>query len=227
VAARGAPPDEAVFACDSAQNISKAFGSFLAVRGEDLARRRRRDHRPDGPNGPPASRTSSNCLAGDTERPRGAFVRRYRRDPLSARRTHAPASAVTVPRPATFGNMTVLEERWSAPLSAITIRGAARKSGRIVEMTGSRPERATSPFRGGGTPGASESRSPACSQTGRADAASDEAHRGPHPERSASRRSRLVRPDSRMGITLELVEHIMEVIMTWPIARLLVFNQVK
>ena len=93
----------------SAENVSKTFGSLRAVAGADLTIDEGEIIGLIGPNGAGKS-TFFNCLAGDTAPTTGAHhVRRHRRDPRVARGACAAGIGRTFQVPATFEDMTILD----------------------------------------------------------------------------------------------------------------------
>src|SRR5262249_54789844 len=118
-----------------AENISKGFGGFPAVRGADLAVAEGEIIGLIGPNGAGKS-TFFNCLAGDTTPTTGRVLF----DGVDL--THASAEAHaraglgrTFQVPATFEDMTVLDNVMVGAFLRHHHRGAARETAlRIVEM---------------------------------------------------------------------------------------------
>src|SRR5919201_1352888 len=121
----------------SAQNISKAFGSFLAVRGADLAVAEGEIIGLIGPNGAGKS-TFFNCLAGDTVPTTGRVLF----DGIDVTRASAEAHARagigrTFQVPATFEDMTVLENVMVGAFLRHHHRGAARaQAQKVLELVG-------------------------------------------------------------------------------------------
>jgi branched-chain amino acid transport system ATP-binding protein len=207
----------------SAQNISKAFGSFLAVRGADLAIAEGEIVGLIGPNGAGKS-TFFNCLAGDTVPSTGRVLF----DGIDLTRASAEAHARagigrTFQVPATFEDMTVLENVMVGAFLRHHQRGAARDTAlRILEMTGL-TRQSKQRARSLGTPGRKRLEIARVLATGPRLMLLDEALAGLTPTELQQAIS-LVRRIHELGITLVIVEHIMEVIMTLA-QRVLVFNQ--
>jgi branched-chain amino acid transport system ATP-binding protein len=207
----------------SAQNISKAFGSFLAVRGADLAIAEGEIVGLIGPNGAGKS-TFFNCLAGDTVPSTGRVLF----DGIDLTRASAEAHARagigrTFQVPATFEDMTVLENVMVGAFLRHHQRGAARDTAlRILEMTGL-TRQSGQRARSLGTPGRKRLEIARVLATGPRLMLLDEALAGLTPTELQQAIS-LVRRIHELGITLVIVEHIMEVIMTLA-QRVLVFNQ--
>src|SRR6478735_5821960 len=207
----------------SAQNISKAFGSFLAVRGADLAVAEGEIIGLIGPNGAGKS-TFFNCLAGDAVPTTGRVLF----DGIDVTRASAEAHARagigrTFQVPATFEDMTVLENVMVGAFLRHHHRGTARETAlRIVEMTGLARQSAQR-ARSLGTPGRKRLEIARVLATGPRLMLLDEALAGLTPT-ELQQAIALVRRIHELGITLVIVEHIMEVIMTLA-QRVLVFNQ--
>ena len=121
----------------SAQNVSKSFGSFLAVRGADLAVAEGEIIGLIGPNGAGKS-TFFNCLAGDTVPTTGRVLFDGVDLTRSSAETHARAGiGRTFQVPATFEDMTVLDNVMVGAFLRHRHRGDARETAlRIIEMTG-------------------------------------------------------------------------------------------
>src|SRR6478736_8803846 len=121
----------------SAQNVSKSFGSFLAVRGADLAVAEGEIIGLIGPNGAGKS-TFFNCLAGDTVPTTGRVLF----DGIDVTRASAEAHARagigrTFQVAATFEDMTVLENVMVGAFLRHRHRNDAREHARnILELTG-------------------------------------------------------------------------------------------
>jgi branched-chain amino acid transport system ATP-binding protein len=206
-----------------AENISKAFGSFLAVRGADLAVTEGEIIGLIGPNGAGKS-TFFNCLAGDVTPTTGRVLF----DGVDLTRASAEAHARagigrTFQVPATFEDMTVLENVMVGAFLRQPHRRDARASAlRVIEMTGIGnlvSQRASSL----GTPGRKRLEIARVLATGPRLMLLDEALAGLTPA-ELQEAIALVRSIHALGITLVIVEHVMEVIMTLA-QRVLVFNQ--
>jgi len=207
----------------SAQNVSKAFGSFLAVRGADLAVAEGEIIGLIGPNGAGKS-TFFNCLAGDAVPTTGRVLF----DGVDVTRASAEAHARagigrTFQVPATFEDMTVLDNVMVGAFLRHHHRGDARESAlRIIEMTGLARQSAQR-ARSLGTPGRKRLEIARVLATGPRLMLLDEALAGLTPT-ELQQAIALVRRIHELGVTLVIVEHIMEVIMTLA-QRVLVFNQ--
>ena len=119
-----------------AQNVSKAFGGFLAVAGADLAVRKARSSASSARTAP-ASRPSSTASPA-TRAERGAHPVRRRRRHARSPEAHARVGiGRTFQVPATFEDMTHPRERHGRRLPAPSARRDAREHARrIVELTG-------------------------------------------------------------------------------------------
>ncbi len=207
----------------SAEKISKAFGSFMAVRSADLAVAQGEIIGLIGPNGAGKS-TLFNCLAGDAVPTTGRVLL----DGMDL--THASAEAHaragigrTFQVPATFEDMTVLENVMVGAFLRHRQRAGAREHAlRIIEMTGLKPV-ASQRARSLGTPGRKRLEIARVLATGPRLMLLDEALAGLTPA-ELQEAIALVRRIHELGVTLVIVEHIMEVIMTLA-QRVLVFNQ--
>jgi branched-chain amino acid transport system ATP-binding protein len=206
-----------------AENISKAFGSFFAVRSADLAVAEREIIGLIGPNGAGKS-TFFNCLAGDVVPTTGRVLF----DGVDLTRTSAEAHARagigrTFQVPATFEDMTVLENVMvGAFLRKPHRRDAHTTALRVIEMTGL-ANQASHRARSLGTPGRKRLEIARVLATGPRLMLLDEALAGLTPA-ELQHAIALVRRIHELGITLVIVEHVMEVIMTLA-QRVLVFNQ--
>jgi branched-chain amino acid transport system ATP-binding protein len=207
----------------SAENISKAFGNFLAVRGADLAVADGEIIGLIGPNGAGKS-TFFNCLAGDTTPTTGRVLF----DGVDLTRSSAEAHARagigrTFQVPATFEDMTVLDNVMVGAFLRHPHRGDARAAAlEVVELTGLAGH-AAQRARSLGTPGRKRLEIARVLASGPRLMLLDEALAGLTPA-ELQQAIALVRRIHERGITLVIVEHIMEVIMTLA-QRVLVFNQ--
>src|SRR5436309_6091852 len=207
----------------SAQNISKAFGSFLAVRGADLAVAEGEIIGLIGPNGAGKS-TFFNCLAGDTVPTTGRVLF----DGIDVTRASAEAHARagigrTFQVPATFEDMTVLDNVMVGAFLRRTHRHEARDHAlRIIEMTGLAAQ-VSQRARSLGTPGRKRLEIARVLATEPRLMLLDEALAGLTPAELQAAIG-LVRRIHALGVTLVIVEHIMEVILTLA-QRVLVFNE--
>ena len=207
----------------SAEKVSKQFGSFKAVSGADLQIEQGEIVGLIGPNGAGKS-TFFNCIAGDFAPSEG----RIRFDGVDV--TDAPAETHarlgigrTFQVPATFEDMTILDNVMVGAFLRHPQRGAARdKALQVIEMTGLK-EQAMQRARSLGTPGRKRLEIARVLATEPRLMLLDEALAGLTPT-EVQRAIELVREIHRLGITLVIVEHIMEVILTLA-QRVLVFNQ--
>jgi branched-chain amino acid transport system ATP-binding protein len=206
-----------------AKGVSKAFGSFFAVRHADLTVAEGEIIGLIGPNGAGKS-TFFNCLAGDAV-PTGGTVSFDGVDLTHATPdSHARAGiGRTFQVPATFEDMTVLENVVVGAYLRHHHRADARKKAlEVLEITG--------------LAHVADQRAPALGTPGRKRLEIarvlaleprlmllDEALAGLTPG-EIQRAVELLRRIHGMGITLVIVEHIMEVIMTLA-QRVIVFNQ--
>jgi len=207
----------------SAENISKAFGSFLAVRGADLAVTEGEIIGLIGPNGAGKS-TFFNCLAGDTTPTTGRVLFDGVDLTRASAETHARAGiGRTFQVPATFEDMTVLDNVMVGAFLRHPHRGDARAAAlEIIELTGLAGQ-AAQRARSLGTPGRKRLEIARVLASGPRLMLLDEALAGLTPA-ELQQAIALVRRIHERGITLVIVEHIMEVIMTLA-ERVLVFNQ--
>jgi len=206
-----------------AQNVAKAFGSFKAVAGADLAVAEGEIVGLIGPNGAGKS-TFFNCIAGDL-RPTGGRILFDGIDVTDAPpEKHARLGiGRTFQVPATFEDMTILENVMVGAFLRHPGRGEARdRALQVVEMTGLK-EQAHLRARSLGTPGRKRLEIARVLASGPRLMLLDEALAGLTPA-EIQRAMDLVREIHALGITLVIVEHIMEVILTLA-RRVLVFNQ--
>src|SRR6202045_5007826 len=205
----------------SAEKISKAFGGFLAVRGADLAVDEGEIIGLIGPNGAGKS-TFFNCLAGDMTPSTGRVLLDGTDVTRASAEAHAQAGVGrTFQVPITFEDMTILENVMVGAFLRHHHRNDARDHARrIVELTGLQPgQRARSL----GTPGRKRLEIARVLATDPRLLLLDESLAGLTPTELQAAIT-LVRRIHDMGITIVIVEHIMEVIMTLT-KRVLVFNQ--
>jgi len=204
-----------------ATNVSKAFGNFLAVAGADVSVEEGEIIGLIGPNGAGKS-TFFNCLAGETMPTAGRIV--FSGQDLTRASPEARARAGigrTFQVPATFEDMTVIDNVMvGAFLRHPHREDAYDQARRVVELTGLRADQ---PARSLGTPGRKRL------EIARALAAEprllllDESLAGLTPT-EVREAIALVRHIHETGVTIVIVEHIMEVIMALT-KRVLVFNQ--
>jgi branched-chain amino acid transport system ATP-binding protein len=204
-----------------AQNVAKAFGSFWAVAGADLAVEKGEIIGLIGPNGAGKS-TFFNCLAGDTLPTSGRILFDGADVTRASPEVHARAGiGRTFQVPMTFEDMSVLDNVMVGAFLRHPHRNDAREHARrIVEMTGLRPDQ---PGRSLGTPGRKRLGIARVLATEPRLLLLDEALAGLTPA-ELQEAIALVRRIHASGVTIVIVEHIMEVIMTLT-RRVLVFNQ--
>jgi branched-chain amino acid transport system ATP-binding protein len=204
-----------------ARNVSKAFGSFRAVADADLALDQGEIIGLIGPNGAGKS-TFFNCLAGDMVPNAGRIIF----DGVDVTRASAEAHARagigrTFQVPTTFEDMSVLDNVMVGAFLRHPHRNDAREHARsIVELTGLKPEQCA---RSLGTPGRKRLEIARVLATDPRLLLLDESLAGLTPGELHDAIA-LVRRLHEMGITIVIVEHIMEVIMTLT-KRVVVFNQ--
>src|SRR5579862_502837 len=204
-----------------ATKISKAFGSFWAVAGADLTVEEGEIIGLIGPNGAGKS-TFFNCLAGDTL-PTGGRIMFDGKDVTRATpEAHARAGiGRTFQVHMTFEDMSVLDNVMVGAFLRHPHRNDAREHARrIVELSGLRPDQ---PGRSLGTPGRKRLGIARVLATEPRLLLLDEALAGLTPA-ELQEAITLVRKIHKTGVTIVIVEHIMEVIMTLT-RRVLVFNQ--
>ncbi|MGB7260374.1 MAG: ABC transporter ATP-binding protein [Pseudolabrys sp.] len=206
-----------------AQNVSKAFGSFRAVSDANLAVDEGELIGLIGPNGAGKS-TFFNCLVGDTM-PTGGRIAFAAEDVTNATpEAHALLGiGRTFQVPATFESMTVLDNVMVGAFLRHPHRNDARDHARkIIELTGLKAQ--TDQWaRSLGTPGRKRLEIARVLATDPRMMLLDESLAGLTPSELQAAIA-LVRRIHEMGITIVIVEHIMEVIMTLT-RRVLVFNQ--
>jgi branched-chain amino acid transport system ATP-binding protein len=206
-----------------AKGVSKAFGSFLAVRNADLSVAEGEIIGLIGPNGAGKS-TFFNCLAGDAVPTSGTVTFDGVDLTRASPDVHARAGiGRTFQVPATFEDMTVLENVVVGAYLRHPHRTDARKRAlevlEITELSRFADQRA----RGLGTPGRKRLEIARVLALQPRLMLLDEALAGLTPS-EIQRAVALLRRIHAMGVTLVIVEHIMEVIMTLA-ERLIVFNQ--
>jgi branched-chain amino acid transport system ATP-binding protein len=207
----------------SAEKVAKAFGSFKAVAGADLHVETGEIVGLIGPNGAGKS-TFFNCIAGDFRPTEGRIIF----DGVDVTNASAAAHARlgigrTFQVPATFEDMTILENVMVGAFLRHKQRGAARAHAmRVIEMTGLAAQ-AEQRARSLGTPGRKRLEIARVLATEPRLMLLDEALAGLTPG-EIQRAMDLVREIHRLGITIVIVEHVMEVILTLA-RRVLVFNQ--
>jgi branched-chain amino acid transport system ATP-binding protein len=206
-----------------AKGVSKAFGSFLAVSGADLTVDEHEIIGLIGPNGAGKS-TFFNCIAGDTLPTAGRILFDGHDVTRATPEAHARAGiGRTFQVPATFEDMTVLENVMVGAFLRHPGRREAREAARqVVEFVGlgAQAEQRAGSL---GTPGRKRLEIARVLATEPRLMLLDEALAGLTPS-EIQRAIALVREIHKLGITIVIVEHIMEVILTLA-QRVLVFNQ--
>jgi branched-chain amino acid transport system ATP-binding protein len=208
-----------------ARSIVKAFGAFRAVDGADLDVGEGEIIGLIGPNGAGKS-TFFNCLAGDAE-PTSGTIRFLDRDVTRASpEAHARLGlARTFQVPVTFEDMTVLENVMVGAFLRHPNRASAmRKAEEMLAFTGL-DRLAGSPARSLGTPGRKRLEIARALATEPQLLLLDEALAGLTPA-EVRLAIELVRRIKGLGITIVIVEHIMEVILSLA-ERAVVFHQGK
>jgi branched-chain amino acid transport system ATP-binding protein len=206
-----------------AERISKSFDGFTAVRAADLEVAQGEIVGLIGPNGAGKS-TFFNCVAGDMAPSAGHVLF----DGIDLTRASAEAHARagigrTFQVPATFEDMTILENVMVGAFLRHSRRQAAREHAvHIIEMCGLTAQ-AFQRARSLGTPGRKRLEIARVLATEPRLMLLDEALAGLTPAELQEAMA-LVRRIHELGVTIAIVEHIMEVIMTLA-QRVLVFNQ--
>jgi branched-chain amino acid transport system ATP-binding protein len=206
-----------------AKNVSKMFGGFRAVAGADLAVDEGDIIGLIGPNGAGKS-TFFNCLAGDTPPTTGTIAFAGTDVTRASPEAHARLGVGrTFQVPATFEDMSVLDNVMVGAYLRHPHRGDARARAReVVELTGLKAL-AEQRARSLGTPGRKRLEIARVLATDPRLMLLDESLAGLTPT-ELQEAIALVRKIHGMGVTIVIVEHIMEVIMTLT-RRVLVFNQ--
>jgi branched-chain amino acid transport system ATP-binding protein len=208
-----------------ARGIVKAFGSFRAVDGADLSVAEGEIIGLIGPNGAGKS-TFFNCLSGDAQ-PTAGTIRFQGRDVTRATpEAHARLGmARTFQVPVTFEDMTVEQNVMVGAFLRHPHRTAALdKARQILAFTGL-AHLAASPARSLGTPGRKRLEIARALATEPRLLLLDEALAGLTPA-EVRLAIELVRRIQSLGITIVIVEHIMEVILSLT-ERAVVFHQGK
>jgi branched-chain amino acid transport system ATP-binding protein len=204
-----------------AKGVSKAFGSFFAVRNADLTVTEGEIIGLIGPNGAGKS-TFFNCLAGDTSPTSGTVSFDGVDLTGSTSDIHARAGiGRTFQVPTTFADMSVIHNVMVGAFLRHPHRNDARDKARaVLELTGLRAEQ---PARSLGTPGRKRLEIARGLATEPRLLLLDESLAGLTPTELQDAIA-LVRRVHQGGVTIVIVEHIMEVIMTLT-RHVLVFNQ--
>jgi branched-chain amino acid transport system ATP-binding protein len=203
--------------------VTMTFGAFRAVSNANLELQEGEIIGLIGPNGAGKS-TFFNCLAGDLVPTAGTVVFDGVDVTRAAPEAHARLGiGRTFQVPATFADMTVLENVMVGAFLRHPHRGEARDAAlRVIEMTGLQ-KLAGQPARNLGTPNRKRLEIARVMATEPRLVLLDEALAGLTPA-EIQRAIDVVREIHQTGITLVIVEHIMEVIVTLA-ERVLVFNQ--
>jgi branched-chain amino acid transport system ATP-binding protein len=202
-------------------NVSKAFGSFWAVAGADLAVEPGEIVGLIGPNGAGKS-TFFSCLAGDIKPTSGRILFDGADVTRASPEAHARVGiGRTFQVPATFEDMSVIDNVMVGTFLRHPHRNDARdRARRIVGLAGLRADQ---PARSLGTPGRKRLGIARALATEPRLLLLDEALAGLTPT-EVQEGVALLRRIHETGVTIVIVEHIMEVIMTLT-RRVLVFNQ--
>jgi branched-chain amino acid transport system ATP-binding protein len=206
-----------------AHEVSRAFGSFMALSKADLAVDEGEIVGLIGPNGAGKS-TFFNCLVGDLVPTSGRVLFADTDITNSSPEAHARLGiGRTFQVPATFEEMTILENVMVGAFLRHPNRNDARAKAReIVEFVG-RGGQVEQPARSLGTPGRKRLEIARVLASEPRLILLDEALAGLTPV-EVQTAIELVRRIHQRGITLVIVEHIMEVILSLT-QRVLVFNQ--
>ena len=206
-----------------AQAVTKAFDSFRAVSDADIAVEEGEIVGLIGPNGAGKS-TFFNCLAGDMVPTAGRIAFAGEDVTRASPEAHARIGVGrTFQVPATFEDMTVLDNVMVGAYLRHPHRNDAREHARrIIELTGLKGQM-DQWARSLGTPGRKRLEIARVLATSPRLMLLDESLAGLTPT-ELQEAIALVRTIHEMGVTIVIVEHIMEVIMTLT-KRVLVFNQ--
>ncbi len=205
-----------------ARGVSKAFQGFLAVAGADLEILPGEIVGIIGPNGAGKS-TFFNCLSGDLVPTRGSVTFRDVDVTGATPEEHARLGmGRTYQVPATFEGMTILDNVMVGAFLRHPHQASARKEAkRILEFTGLAAQ-AEHLARSLGTPGRKRLEVARALATGPRLLLLDEALSGLTPL-EIQQAIALVRQIHQSGVTLVIVEHIMEVVLNLA-QRVIVFN---
>jgi branched-chain amino acid transport system ATP-binding protein len=206
-----------------AQAISKAFGSFFAVREANLSVDEGEIVGLIGPNGAGKS-TFFNCLAGDAVPTSGRVIFSGQDMTYAPPEAHARLGiGRTFQVPATFEGMSVLDNVMvGAYLRHPRHKDAREHARQIIELTGLKVQTDLAAH-SLGTPGRKRLEIARVLATNPRLMLLDESLAGLTPT-ELQEAIGLVRKIHEMGVTIVIVEHIMEVIMTLA-RRVLAFNQ--
>jgi branched-chain amino acid transport system ATP-binding protein len=207
------------------KSLSKAFGGVHAVNGVSFAIERGEFLAMIGPNGAGKS-TFFNCLTGDLKTTSGRVVFEGRDITDAAPEIRAGLGlARTFQVPQTFEGMTVLENVMIGAFLRTSHRSEAEARARAVLERVGLSRLAETPARSLGTPGRKRLEIARALATEPKVLLLDEAMAG-LTQREVQLAIELVREIHRSGVTLVIVEHIMEVIMSLA-TRVVVFHQGK
>ena len=208
-----------------ARNVTKAFGAFKAVDGASVGIEAGEVLGLIGPNGAGKS-TFFNCLTGDLQPTSGQVLLEGRDVTTLTPEARARLGlARTFQVPLTFEGMSVLENVMIGAFLRTSDTSAARaKAMEVVQRVGL-AEVAAAPARSLGTPGRKRLEIARALATDPKVLLLDEAMAGLTPS-EVRRAIELVRDIHKSGITLVIVEHIMEVIISLA-SRVIVFHQGK
>jgi branched-chain amino acid transport system ATP-binding protein len=196
-----------------ARDITKAFGSFRAVDGASVAVGQGEILGLIGPNGAGKS-TLFNCLTGDIVPTAGSvWLEGFDMTGLAPEERARRGLARTFQVPQTFANMTVLENVMIGAFLRTPHTGEARDRARAVIGDLGLAAVADAPARSLGTPGRKRLEIARALATQPKLLLLDEAMAGLTPAETA-RAIALIRTIHASGITLVIVEHIMEVILS-------------
>ncbi|WP_407164977.1 ABC transporter ATP-binding protein [Bradyrhizobium sp. ORS 111] len=206
-----------------ARDITKAFGSFKAVNAASVTLEQGDILGLIGPNGAGKS-TFFNCLTGDLALTSGkVFVEGHDITSMSPEARARLGLARTFQVPQTFEGMTVLENVMIGTFLRTSHRAEAETKARAVLARVGMDRLADAPARSLGTPGRKRLEIARALATEPRILLLDEAMAG-LTQREVQLAIDLVRDIHRSGITLVIVEHIMEVIMSLA-SRVMVFHQ--
>ena len=208
-----------------ARGIVKAFGSFRAVDGADLVVNEAEIVGLIGPNGAGKS-TFFNCLAGDTQPTSGSIRFLDQQVTNATPEAHARLGmARTFQVPVTFEDMTLAENVMVGAFLRHPHRTEARRKAREVLAFTGLDHLAEQPARFLGTPGRKRLEIARALATEPRLLLLDEALAGLTPA-EVRLAIELVRRIQSLGVTIVIVEHIMEVILSLA-ERAVVFHQGK
>jgi len=205
----------------AASDVSKSFGEFRAVAGADLTVNEGDIIGLIGPNGAGKS-TFFNCLAGETMPSGGRIIFDGKDLTRASPEAHARAGiGRTFQVPTTFEDMSIVHNVMVGAFLRHPHRNDARDKARaVLELTGLRSDQ---PARSLGTPGRKRLEIARALATEPRLLLLDESLAGLTPT-ELQEAIALVRRIHESGVTIVIVEHIMEVIMTLT-RHVLVFNQ--